>query len=370
MRNLLLTLVMAGSALSFGACSNSNSEAAEGPKEVTVNSKSMKLEKGLYAKISTDKGDIVLMLEFEKVPMTVANFVGLAEGTIKNDAKAEGEPFYDGLKFHRVIADFMIQGGDPQGNGMGGPGYTFPDEFDPKLRHNGPGILSMANSGPGTNGSQFFITHKETPWLDDKHSIFGHVVEGQDVVNKIAQGDVMNTVEIIRVGKAAKKFDAAATFNEMKENWAKIQAEKDKAAKEAFANMVKEKYPNAQQTESGLFYVITEEGSGPKPAKGQTVKVNYIGGLESGKIFDTSYPEVAQENGIYNPQRDYAPLEFPVGQGQVIAGWDEGLQLLNEGSKATLIIPSDLGYGDRGYPGAIPPKATLVFEVELVEVVQ
>ena len=174
------------------------------------------LADGLYAKINTTKGTITIKLTYQKTPLTVANFVGLAEGNIKNTAKGEGEPFYDGLKFHRVIQDFMIQGGDPSGTGAGGPGYSFRDEFDPELKHDRAGTVSMANAGPGTNGSQFFITHKDTPWLNGKHSVFGYVVDGQSVVDMIQQGDMIKSIEIIRVGKDAKKFDAAKVFAEMR----------------------------------------------------------------------------------------------------------------------------------------------------------
>jgi len=309
---------------------------------------------GIYATIYTAKGPIVIELEYEKVPMTVANFVGLAEGEIPNNFRAQGEPFYDGLSFHRVLKDFMIQGGDPAGNGSGGPGYSFPDEFDPSLKHDRPGTLSMANAGPGTNGSQFFITHKATPWLDGKHSVFGYVVEGQDVVDAIAQGDLMDSVRITRIGEKAEAFDAPAVFEEMRSNWARIQAEKIEKEKEKFAQWVKENYPDAKMTESGLAYIIEKTGEGPLPQKGQAVSVHYTGVFQDGKKFDSSYDR-------------NEPITFPVGVGRVIKGWDEGIMLLNKGSKAKLIIPFWLAYGESGRPPVIPAKATLLFDVELVD---
>lgn len=178
--------------------------------------KKPKLAKGLYAEIQTTRGKILIRLAMDSVPLTVANFVGLAEGTIKNSARPLGVPYFDSLKFHRVIAKFMIQGGDPQGNGQGGPGYSFRDEFVPQYRFTGPGILAMANAGPATNGSQFFITHVATPWLDNRHTIFGFVVSGQEVVDATQQGDYIVKVKIIRKGKKARKFNAAKVFETLR----------------------------------------------------------------------------------------------------------------------------------------------------------
>jgi len=315
------------------------------------------LKDGLYANFKTAKGEILCRLEFEKTPLTVANFVGLAEGTkdLGGGAKAKGDRFYDGLKFHRVIADFMIQGGCPLGTGTGGPGYTFPDEIDPSLKHTGPGVLSMANSGPSTNGSQFFITHVATPWLDGKHTVFGHVVSGQDVVNKIAGGDILNSVEIIRVGAKAEAFKSdQQAFDTLLNSMEQRQKDKENAGLEDNAKMIKEKWPTAITTPSGLKYVVVQEGSGTDtPASGTMVKAHYTGKLLDGKKFDSSY-----DRG--------EPISFPVGQGRVIKGWDEAFLGMKKGEKRTLIIPSDLGYGVHGR-GPIPPNATMAFDVELVD---
>ncbi len=304
------------------------------------------LDEGLYANILTEKGSIVVKLEIEKAPITVANFVSLSEG--KNpmvNEEYKTKKFYNGLKFHRVIPDFMIQGGDPLGIGSGSPGYRFDDEFS-DLTHNGPGILSMANSGPSTNGSQFFITHKATPWLDGKHTVFGQVIEGQEVVDSIQQNDLINEVNIIRKGVEANKFDAPTLFE-------KYFEERKKDVDEALASLTE----GMMKTESGLFYKISKEGSGLAPLKGSKVSVHYEGKLTDGTIFDSSY-------------KRNEPLKFSIGVGQVIKGWDEGIMLLNKGAIARLVIPSHLGYGSRGAGGVIPPNSTLIFDVELVDIEQ
>jgi peptidyl-prolyl cis-trans isomerase A (cyclophilin A) len=309
------------------------------------------MENGIYAKFNTAKGAILVKLTHDLTPGTVGNFVGLAEGQLENSARPMGKPYYDGLKFHRVIPDFMIQGGCPQGQGTGGPGYNFDDEFHPSLKHDKPGVLSMANAGPGTNGSQFFITHVPTNWLDGKHTVFGHVIEGQDVVDAIAGDDVLESIEIIRVGDEAKNWNAIEAFRTFEGSRAKRIAEQKKMAEEALEKLA----AGFQKTESGLRYQIIQKGNGTAAEKGKKVSVHYQGALENGQVFDSSY-------------KRKQPIEFQLGVGQVIEGWDEGIALLQVGDKARFVIPSYLGYGSRGAGGVIPPDATLVFDVELMDV--
>ena len=315
------------------------------------------MKDGLYARIQTSKGSILLRLYYNKTPLTVINFVGLAEGTMHmGGTRPVGTPFYDGLKFHRVIADFMIQGGCPLGTGTGGPGYTFPDEIVSSLKFNGPGVLAMANAGPNTNGSQFFITRVATPHLNGRHTIFGHVVEGQDVVNAIEQGDTIGHVEIIRVGRDAKRFktDQAAFDHEL----ARIQEEKAQARKkeeEKIRKMIRQKWPQAHRSRSGMYYETLKNGSGGTPRPGTMISVHYTARLLlNGRKFDSSH-----DRG--------EPIRFEVGTGRVIRGWDEALLHMKKGERRTLIIPPELAYGDRGAGGVIPPGAWLVFDVELVD---
>nr|WP_299384482.1 peptidylprolyl isomerase [Allomuricauda sp.] len=309
------------------------------------------MQDGIYAKFNTTKGEILVKLTHDKTPGTVGNFVALAEGNMENAAKPQGKPYYDGLKFHRVIADFMIQGGCPQGTGTGDPGYKFDDEFHPELTHEGPGVLSMANAGPGTNGSQFFITHVATPWLDNKHTVFGHVEHGQEVVDAIAQGDNIDSLEIVRVGDDAEGWNAIEAFRTFEGAREKRIAE---AKARAEAEM-EELAAGFDKTESGLRYKLIQNGSGAKAEKGKTVSVHYEGSLSNGQVFDSSYSR-------------NQPIDFTLGVGQVIPGWDEGIGLLKVGDKARFVIPSNLAYGSAGAGGVIPPDATLIFDVELMNV--
>lgn len=308
------------------------------------------MNNGIYAKFKTPKGDILVQLEHEKASGTVGNFVALAEGNLENSTKDQGTPYYDGLKFHRVIPDFMIQGGCPQGTGTGNPGYKFDDEFHPDLKHDAPGKLAMANSGPATNGSQFYITHVPTPWLDGKHTVFGSVIEGQDVVDTVAQGDEMS-VEIIRVGEEAEGFNAVEAFRTFEGAREKREAEA-KAKQKEMLDTVAAGY---DETSTGLRYKVLQKGDGKQATKGAKVSVHYKGQLLDGTVFDSSY-------------KRKQPLDFNVGVGQVISGWDEGIQLLQVGDKARLVIPSNLAYGEQGAGGVIPPNATLIFDVELMGV--
>jgi peptidyl-prolyl cis-trans isomerase A (cyclophilin A) len=333
-----------------------------------------KTDEGIFAEIKTTKGTITVELAYEKTPITVANFISLAEGTnpfVREEYK--GKKYYNGLKFHRVIADFMIQGGDPKGTGLGEPGYKFKDEIT-DLKHDKAGTLSMANSGPTTNGSQFFITHKDTPWLDGKHTVFGYVTQGLEVVNKIKQDDVIDTVTIIRKGKKAKEFDATKVFTEYFKEEAKIQkeaAEKAAKIKSIKVDEFKKHKAVATKTKSGLEYVVIKKGGASKPTLDQQVYVQYAGYLEDGTLFDSSDPEIARAYGKYDANRDaqggYLPLAHKMSNKTgFIPGFTEGLELLSLGDKAILFIPSHLAYGERGY-GPIPPNTNIIFEIQLLE---
>ncbi|AWA31198.1 peptidylprolyl isomerase [Flavobacterium magnum] len=363
-------------------------------KTVPVKSMATAAGDGIFAEMETSRGKIVLNLEYQKVPITVANFISLAEGTntFVTTPDRKGVPFFDGLKFHRVIADFMIQGGDPNGNGSGSPGYKFKDEETTDV-FDKAGVLAMANSGPATNGSQFFITHKDTPWLNHKHTIFGHVVTGQDVVNAIKQDDLIKSVTIVRKGAAAKAFNALKVFSDYYAN----QAEEDKKQAAIAAEAKKKKDEEAAaakkaymaqygpainaklaefarlraastKTDSGLQYVLVK-GNGAKPAEGTNVFVHYSGFFEDGTLFQSSHADVSKTFGKYEESQaaNYQPFPFSYGAKQgLIPGFLEVLNLMSIGDKVTVFIPSNLGYGGRGYGGAIPPNANLIFEIELL----
>ncbi len=317
------------------------------PRSKTM--EALKGKEGVFAVIETSRGDIAVNLFYKETPLTVTNFVGLAEGTL--DA-AKGKKFYDGLKFHRVIDNFMIQGGDPRGNGTGGPGYKFPDEFVDEFIFDKPGKLAMANSGPGTNGSQFFITHVETPWLNYKHTIFGEVVAGQDVVNAIKQNDVIKSVTIVRQGAEAEKFSASQKdFDALLDKIAKDNAE---AEQKKFAKVTE----GCTKTADGIYYQIITEGKGDKTGKGKNVTVEYKGYLVDGSLFDAS-------KGM--DPRGHEPLDFTTGAGQMIPGFDMMVQDMKLGETRKMVLPPELAYGKQGYPGVIPANAHICFDVKVVK---
>ncbi len=309
------------------------------------------LPDGVYAEIKTNRGTILISLAYDKVPMTVSNFVGLAEGTIRANGTT-GKKYFDGLIFNRVVAGFVIQGGDPKGDGTGGPGYEFPNETRPALKHDSAGVVAMANAGPDTNGSQFYITLAPAPHLDGGYSIFGKVVQGMDVVSSIQQGDKMTSVRILRIGAAARAFTVTqAGFDDLVAKATVARADEKKKVRVATLIDIKKKWPNLVTTKSGLMYEIMTKGSGASPASSSTVTVKYTGTLLDGTVFDST--------------ANRGPASFQADQ--VIKGWTEALVTMKRGEKRRLVIPPELGYGDRGYPGVIPGNAFLVFEVELVD---
>lgn len=333
------------------------------------------LDSGLYADIQTNKGSILLKLAYDKAPITVANFISLSEGeNQKVSEEFKSKKYYNGIKFHRVIPDFMIQGGDPTGSGSGGPGYRFEDEFS-DLTHKGPGILSMANSGPNTNGSQFFITHKATPWLDGKHTVFGEVIEGQEIVDSIQQNDLIEDVIIVRKGKEAKQFDAPkifTTYFDQKEIKAKEREAKLNAIKEQNASKFDALKAESTTTASGLQYQITSKGNGVAVKSTNKATVHYAVYFVDGTLLETSKLEIAEANNLVNQQRknanQYNPIPAEVGpDAAMIEGFKEGLRLLKQGDQATLFLPYTLAYGAKGTNG-IPPQSDLIFEVEIVSI--
>ena len=310
-----------------------------------------KLDDGLNANLHTNRGDIIIKLAFKKTPLTVINFAGLAEGTKKSNIQT-GKPFYNGLKFHRVINNFMVQGGDPKGNGTGGPGYQFADEIT-DLTHDKGGILSMANSGADTNGSQFFITHKATGWLDGKHTVFGHVVEGMDVVNSIEKGDFIRKVKIIRIGAEAESFQTdEAAFNQQAQKTLASKDLAEKAKLKKFQAYIDLNYPDAIQTKEGFYYQIKEPGHGKKiPVLGKLAKVNYELKLEDGTVL--------REAG--------RPLLFVPGTGQVVDAIDKSVMTMTAGEKRTVVAPYFLVFGDEEPSSSLLSReSVMIFELELL----
>ncbi len=340
---------------------------------------------GLFADIETTKGHIVVKLNYKEVPTTVANFVTLAEGK-NNFVKVEykGKPFYNGTIFHRVIDGFMIQGGDPTGTGMGDPGYRFEDEFVPSLKHSKKGILSMANSGPNTNGSQFFITQVPTPHLDGRHTVFGETVKGEEVIDAIAKAprngqdrpneDIkIKNITIVANGKDAEKFDAVKVFDSYFKSVAEREKEKEERVKRASAKFLEEikvQEPQAKVLPSGVKIFTINNGEGKQPKQTEFAMVNYAGYLRNGALFDSNIKEVEESYGKYQAMREqqngYQPIPFPyTPSAQLIPGFKEALLTMKVGDKIRVFIPATLGYGEAGAGDVIPPNSDLIFDIEI-----
>ena len=340
---------------------------------------------GLFADIETTKGHIVVKLNYKEVPTTVANFVTLAEGK-NNFVKVEykGKPFYNGTIFHRVIDGFMIQGGDPTGTGMGDPGYRFEDEFVPSLKHSKKGILSMANSGPNTNGSQFFITQVPTPHLDGRHTVFGETVKGEEVIDAIAKAprngqnrpneDIkIKNITIVANGKDAEKFDAVKVFDNYFKSVAEREKEKEERVKRASAKFLEEikvQEPQAKVLPSGVKIFTINNGEGKQPKQTEFAMVNYAGYLRNGALFDSNIKEVEESYGKYQAMREqqngYQPIPFPyTPSAQLIPGFKEALLTMKVGDKIRVFIPATLGYGESGAGDVIPPNSDLIFDIEI-----
>ena len=370
----------------------------------SCNDKYPDLGDGLYAEFVTNKGTMVAKLTFDKTPVTVANFVALAEGTHPMvDSTFKGKKYFNGITFHRVMDQFMIQGGDPTATGSGSPGYRFGDEFDETLKHDKPGILSMANSGANTNGSQFFITEVPTPNLDNKHAVFGELVLGLDIQdsisnvktaarNKPEEDVVIEELNIIRQGYDARNFDAVKTWEtelpkleetrkqreeearKKVEEAQKIKAEKTEAATAETLPLITDYKNKAKTLASGLMMHYISKGNGAKPNQGQSVKVQYEGYYTDGKLFDSSRKDLEEKYGMYNPQKDqggyYGPMTMLVSPDvSMIAGFKEGVAAMRVGDKAYLYIPSHLAYDENGR-GPIKPGTDLIFIIEMMEIVK
>mgnify|MGYP004450506619 FL=1 len=346
-KKIFASAMMALLILSSSSCAGKKTSAktAAGSKNMDV----LNGKEGVFAVMETEKGTMILELFYKDTPLTVINFVGLAEGTL--DA-AKGQPFYNGLKFHRVIKDFMIQGGDPKGNGTGGPGYKFPDEWCDKYSFDGPGYLAMANSGPNTNGSQFFITHVPTDWLNTKHTIFGKILEGQNVVDSVEQGDTIMDLKIIRQGKDAESFTAT------QKDFDQAVYDAAKRAQEAKEKALEKIIQGCEKSAEGIYFKVLEKGNGKKVGKGKNVTVEYKGYLTDGQLFDASKE--------FHPQ-GHEPLEFKTAGGQMIPGFDVMVQDMEYGETRKMVLPPEMAYGAQGIPGVIPGGAYICFDVKVIK---